>query len=489
MAYRVTVLPQTAVLTAEAGENLLALLRRHGLAPDAPCGGHGTCGKCRVTVNGEVRLACSTEVRQDLEVHLNAAAEASVLRDGIAAKAVLQPVKEGYLLAFDIGTTTVVGYLLDGKTGQELGCAGCLNPQKDFGADVISRLRHAVNGGLTELTERIRDAVQMLAAKLCQAASVDPAAVGTVCIVGNPAMQQLYLGIEPSNLVEIPFAPVLTEPKAEAAAPYLPLCPNAVLLTVPDISGYVGADTVACVLATELDRQEDSVLLVDIGTNGELVMGSGGRMAACSTAAGPALEGAKIRFGMRGAKGAIDHVTVRDGRLCCSVIGGGKAVGICGSGLIDAAAAALELGLINCRGRIQCTDELDGERYIPLMDGVYLTQTDIRELQMAKGAIAAGIEMMAEKLGIKPAELDRVWLAGAFGTFMDPASACKIGLLPAVREECIIAAGNAAGSGSKLLACSRAELERTKELVGKIEFLELAADPDFTMCFAENMGF
>ena len=210
---------------------------------------------------------------------------------------------------------------------------------------------------------------------------------------------------------------------------------------------------------------------------------------ACSTAAGPALEGAKIRFGMRGAEGAIDHVRIVDGKLKCSVIGGGEAVGICGSGLIDAAAAALELGLVNCRGRIQCADEIDGERFIPLTDRVWLTQTDIRELQMAKGAIAAGIEMMAERLGIAAEEIDRVYLAGAFGTFMDPGSACRIGLLPGIDPERIVAAGNAAGGGAKLLACNQAELERAQRLTEEIDFLELAADPDFTMCFAENMGF
>jgi len=489
MAFHVTVLPQNTVLNAEAGDNLLSLLRHHGLAPDAPCGGHGTCGKCRVTVNGEPCLACGVSVWQNLTVLLHAASETAILHDGIGAETIVQPARAGYLLAFDIGTTTVVGYLLDGKTGQELGSASCLNPQKDYGADVISRLRHALNGGLAELTARIREALRVLAEKLCGEAAVDPASVGTVCIVGNPAMQQLFLGIEPSNLVEIPFAPVLTEAKTEPAALYLPALSNAILLTVPDISGYVGADTVACVLATRLEQQLGHTLLVDIGTNGELVMSSQGRMVACSTAAGPALEGAKIRFGMRGAKGAIDHVTIRDGKLCCSVIGGGEATGICGSGLIDAAAAALELGLINRRGRIQCIDEMEGERFIPLTKNVYLTQTDIRELQMAKGAIAAGIEMMAEKLGITPEQLDQVYLAGAFGTFMDPASACRIGLLPGIDPEHIVACGNAAGSGAKLLASNARELERAQELTERIEFLELAADPDFTMCFAENMGF
>jgi hypothetical protein len=194
---------------------------------------------------------------------------------------------------------------------------------------------------------------------------------------------------------------------------------------VPDISGFVGADTVACVLATGLDRQEEMTLLVDIGTNGEMVMGNRHRMVACSTAAGPALEGANIRFGMRGMAGAIDHVTRKDGKIVCSVIGGTEPQGICGSGLIDAVAAALELGLINSRGRIQ-----NESRRIPLTEQVFLTQEDIREIQLAKGAIAAGIRLMAKELGITMEQIDRVYLAGAFGSYLDPESACRMGLLP-----------------------------------------------------------
>jgi len=489
VALHITVLPQNEVLTAEWGANLLAVLRAHGLAPDAPCGGHGTCGKCRVTVDGRELLACSLAVEHDITVLLPQRSTAQILKDGIGAVSAMQPVREGHLLAFDIGTTTVVGYLLDGKTGRELASVSCLNPQKDYGADVISRLRHAVQYSMDDLTKPIREAVQAMALRLCRETGISAAEIGVVSLVGNPAMQQLFFGVDPSNLTEIPFAPVLTEAKTVEANEFLPALPNAAMLIVPDISGYVGADTAACVLATELDRQPGNVLLVDIGTNGELVLRSGGKMLACSTAAGPALEGAKIRFGMRGAEGAIDHVRIVDGKLKCSVIGGGEAVGICGSGLIDAAAAALELGLVNCRGRIQCADEIDGERFIPLTDRVWLTQTDIRELQMAKGAIAAGIEMMAERLGIAAEEIDRVYLAGAFGTFMDPGSACRIGLLPGIDPERIVAAGNAAGGGAKLLACNQAELERAQRLTEEIDFLELAADPDFTMCFAENMGF
>ena len=222
---------------------------------------------------------------------------------------------------------------------------------------------------------------------------------------------------------------------------------------------------------------------------GRLTSVFAGDMTACSTAAGPALEGAKIKFGMRGAPGAIDHVWVEDGKIRCSVIGGGEAKGICGSGLIDAVASLLELGLLNARGRLQAPDGLDGERIVRLTDTVYITQNDIREVQMAKGAIAAGISLMARELGIGISQIDKVLLAGAFGSFLKPESACRIGLLPAELLEKITAVGNAAGSGAKMMVCSKDEFTRTDELISHIEFIELASLPDFQRKFAKNMRF
>ena len=222
------------------------------------------------------------------------------------------------------------------------------------------------------------------------------------------------------------------------------------------------------------------------------------RMAACSTAAGPALEGARIRFGMRGANGAIDHVSLTEKDLNVHVIGEGKAIGICGSGLIDAVAAMKRAGILNRRGRIQTGKNLpdfagrigekDGERIFALTEDVYLTQQDIREVQMAKGAIAAGIELMAEELGIQTEEIDQVLLAGAFGSFLNADSACDIGLLPACLCGRISVIGNAAGSGAKMLACDQKELAYTDRLLERIEFLELASLPGFQRCFAKNMN-
>lgn len=477
MKHRMTVSGQ--VIPTGHQENLLEVLRRNGLAPDAPCGGNGVCGKCRVMVNGEEVRSCQYAVDSDISVTLPQRAKTEVLTAGAAASISANPVRAGYLAAFDIGTTTVVCFLM-APDGKELAVESMLNPQQPFGADVVSRIQRSMKGDRDALTSVIRSGMCDLLERCCEKAGIQPKEIGVVSVVGNPCMQQLFFGMKVDNLAAVPFAPAITKTDIFSAKEYLPLCENACLLVVPDISGYVGADTMGCVLATRMYEAEGTVLLVDIGTNGEMVLAHGGRMVACSTAAGPALEGANIRFGMRGSVGAIDHVT----KSGCTVIGGGEAVGICGSGLIDAVAVMLEKGILNKRGRVQTEDH-----NYSLTDKIYLTQDDIRQVQMAKGAIAAGIHLMADYLGITVCDIDRVILAGAFGSFMNPDSACRIGLLPEELQGKIIAAGNIAGSGSKMLALNQEQLALTQKLVEQVEFLELASLPAFQRTFAKNMSF
>ena len=475
---------QDKCVSVVEGTMLLDGLRNAGIPVDAPCGGHGKCGKCKMVVDGREVLACETVVDGDMTVKLPRKSQARVLQAGIPAAPAASPAGKCWLLAFDIGTTSLVCFLLDGSTGTEQAASGMLNPQTAFGADVISRIRGGLRGNLTQLTAILRDAMTELTYTVCHEAGVAPEEVSVVSVVGNPAMQQLFLGISPENLAAVPFAPVLTEAKTVPCGEILPVCPNARLLVVPDISGYVGADTVGCILATGLHRTEELTLLVDIGTNGEMVLGNRERMVACATAAGPALEGANIRFGMRAAPGAIDRVWLEDGEVKCSVIGGGEAAGVCGSGLVDAVAVGLELGLINKRGRI-----LNEEHIFYLTDGVYLTQEDIRQVQLAKGAICAGITLMAEYMGITVSDIQKVQLAGAFGSFLNPESACRMGLLPEELLGRIEAVGNAAGSGAKMLALDNGLLPLTQELAERVVFLELASLPGFPKTFARAMNF
>lgn len=470
---------QNHTLPAADGDNLLAILRNSGLTPDAPCGGNGTCKKCRVLVDGKEVLACQYKVHSDIQVELPRKVKAEVLTAGAKASVAVNPIKAGYLAAFDIGTTTVVCFLLS-PDGEEIAVESMLNPQQPYGADVVSRIQRAIKGDREALTDAIRKGMRELLQRCCERAQITAKKICVVSVVANPCMQQLFMGMEVNNLATVPFIPVITKAKVVSAEEYLPDCKNAALLIVPDISGYVGADTMGCVIATRMYQAKDTVLMVDIGTNGEMVLSHGGRMVACSTAAGPALEGANIQFGMRGCLGAIDHVTEEG----CTVIGGVEAVGICGSGLIDAVAVMLNKGILNKRGRVLTEDH----NYF-LTDKVYLTQEDIRQVQMAKGAIAAGIQLMTEYFGMTVSDIDRVILAGAFGSFMNPASACRIGLLPEVLQGKIRAVGNIAGSGSKMLAVNKEQLELTQTLVEKTEFLELASLPNFQRTFAKSMTF
>ena len=476
MGYTVTIQPRGLQIRTPGGVSLLSVLRQAGVGPDAPCGGEGTCGKCRVMVDGQEALACRTTVDRNMTVLLPETEVSPTDGSGAAP--------EVPVLAFDVGTTTVVGYLLDGKTGETRCSVDMRNPQTAYGADVITRIRHGVQGQMAALTVALRTCLEEMSLRLCEAGSVLPEEIQLVSVVGNPAMQQFLLGIPVGNLAKVPFAPALTEETLLPAVEILPALCNAWLLTAADIAGFVGADTVACVVETEQDLREEMTLLVDIGTNGEMVLGNRHGLAACSAAAGPALEGAGIQFGMRGQAGAIDHVWLENGRLQCSVIGGGSAVGICGSGLIDAVAAALEAGWINERGKILLPD---GE--IPLPDGVRLTQEDIRQVQLAKGAIAAGIRLLADHMECPMEKISAVWLAGAFGSHMDPAAACRIGLLPVELQDRIVPVGNAAGAGAKRLALDPGARERAGRIAAGTTALELNEIPVFPRCFARSMRF
>ena len=468
--FRVTFLPQKLTVSVPAGTTLLQAQIDAGLRPDAPCAGHGTCGKCLVTVNGQELLSCQTAVDRDMTVHTAKAEAVTILADGLSSP-VTPDGRDDYVLACDIGTTTVVVYLLDGHTGALLSRSSAMNPQSQFGADVISRIQHALQGGSEELSSAIRDTLRSLCADAAARAGIDPAAISRAAIVGNTAMHHLLLGIDPKPLVTPPYMPRVREALEIGCARVL-----------PNIAGFVGGDTVGCMTATRFDRKEALTLLIDIGTNGEMVLGDRHRRVACSTAAGPAFEGAKISCGMRGAPGAVDHVTLKNGQLSYTVIGGGEPKGLCGSGLLDLVAALLNLGIIDESGRME-------EKSFPLCPNVTLTQKDVREVQLAKAAIRAGIELLCAHLGSKPEDIQTVLLAGAFGSYMNPASACRIGMIPPVLLERIQSIGNAAGEGAKLCALSETEFAYSQALAANTEFLELASLAQFQDCYVDALEF
>lgn len=478
--HKITVLPYNRILEISNGTNLLFALREAGLAPDAPCGGEGQCGKCRVIADGREVLSCQTVIDRDMTVALTLPVQERILTQGVEPLGKACDYRDKKSVAFDIGTTTVAGYLIEENTGNILATASAPNPQRAFGADVVSRIRLACDGHMAQLTDAIRACIAKLTLTLCQSAACLPSEIAVVSVVGNPTMQQLFLGISVENLAKPPFAPLFLKAEVLPARPYIPVLSGARLLVIPNIAGFVGADTVACVMAAEMDRSPELTLLVDIGTNGEMVLGNREKLVACATAAGPALEGANISCGMTARTGAIDRV-FPDGRV--RVIGDGRAEGICGSGLIDAVAVALEQEKLNSRGKILTGDS------ICLAENVSLTQEDIRQFQLAKGAIWAGINLLCSHIGVKTEDISRVFLAGAFGSFLNPASACRVGLFPPELEEKITVIGNAAGSGAVLLAQQKNALARSEEISRQIEYLDLSTHKEFPKAFARGMTF
>ncbi|MFZ5644758.1 MAG: ASKHA domain-containing protein [Bacillota bacterium] len=416
-------------------------------------------------------------------------------------------------MAFDIGTTTIVGYLLDLYDGKELSIVSALNPQTRFGADVITRITFANReaGGLHKLQAAVTEAINKLIGEAAEKAGVSRSHIYGVSIAANTCMHHLFLGINPHSIAVSPYTPVLREPlTVNAAELKIDINQAGKIFVLPNIAGFIGADATAVLLATELDRSEDIKLIIDIGTNGEIALGSKERILACSAAAGPAFEGAQISSGMRGAVGAIDHVYWRE-KLTYSVIGGGRPLGICGSALLDAVAGLVELGIVSKRGKLtfdQLTNtvakgleghmaEHGGQAAFLLADAdktahgrpIMITQSDIRELQLAKGAMAAGVRILMEKYGIKAGDIKEVLLAGAFGNYLNPHSACVIGLIPPELESKIKMIGNAAGTGARLAVLSQSEYRRAADISGFVEFVELGSYPKFNSVFAESMYF
>jgi uncharacterized 2Fe-2S/4Fe-4S cluster protein (DUF4445 family) len=485
-------------LKAETGTPLRDLLFEQGV--EFPCGGQGRCRGCRVKVlegaasvnraqqerltreelAGGWRLACQCVTEGDLVIELRQWDAAILVDDTPFA---FQP-RAGLGVAADVGTTTLVTQLLDLTTGRVLAVRTGLNAQARHGADVMSRVRLAgVKGGQRELEELIRSQIGKLIGQLLFAANASSAEIRDVVLVGNTVMHHLFCGIDVEPLSHYPFEtpqPGLMNFRLKDLGWKLRGEPR--IRFLPCLGGFVGSDILGGILATRLSESEDAVGLVDLGTNGEIVIGNRDRMLCASTAAGPAFEGARISMGMRASTGAISEVTIEDGRVRCHVLGHADPRGICGSGLVDAAAAGLELGMIEPSGRFA-----HGAKQWMLAPPVSLTQNDVRELQLAKGAIAAGMRMLLDRWGGK--RPSRLYLAGAFGNYISRSSAQRIGLLDFPPEQ-IEPAGNTALLGAKLALFSLdGEDGSYAQLRNRIEHVPLNADPRFQEVFVEELSF
>lgn len=403
-----------------------------------------------------------------------------------------------YAIAFDLGTTSIVGWLLDMQSGKTLAVSSMLNPQAQFGADVIERANYALEHGTAPLTDVVREALNTIVEDAARGAGLKSGDILLAALVGNTCMHHLFLGLSPESLVLAPYHPALSEPLTLEAGKYINIHPNGKLLVLPNIAGFVGADTVGVILAAGFDRLDAPTLAIDIGTNGELVLGDRRGVTVCSTAAGPAFEGAKISSGMRGTTGAIDHVHITRNKIRFSVIGDGEPKGICGSGLMDLVAGLLSVGVIDASGKfVQPPDSIFAGRYavvegnpaFEVAPGVVLTQRDVREVQLAKAAMAAGVKCLLRKMEMQVGDIHRVLIAGAFGNYMYPASACRIGLIPPELEPRVVPVGNAAGMGVQMAALSGDEWRRAAQLASAAQYLELTTEPHFEDCFVDELAF
>lgn len=411
-------------------------------------------------------------------------------------------------VAIDVGTTTVVASLLDLRAGTTAAVASTINRQAPYGADVIARMGYAMqdDDGLGRLREAAVDTVNGLLDDVRGDAGVDRDDVVECVIVGNATMLHLLLGVHPRSIAVSPFIATFVEPLDLCAGDIgIDIHPEGRIAVFPSLGAYVGADIVSDVLATGLARDVERRLLIDVGTNGEIVCGNAERCTATAAPAGPAFEGGQIACGMRATDGAIEGVSLTRASVELQVIGGPDAIpaGICGSGLIDAVAQLRLAGILDARGTLAARAdaraaghpladrlvERDGVRAFALTDDVVLTQLDVRELQSAKGAISTGIDVVMADLGLAPDDLDEVLLAGSFGTYINPQSARVIGLVPPVPVGRIKAVGNTASEGAKMALMSFREREVAFELPAHIRYLELSGVQDFNERFIGNLSF
>jgi uncharacterized 2Fe-2S/4Fe-4S cluster protein (DUF4445 family) len=583
----------------------------NGIAIDSTCGGHGTCHKCKVRLDGAGaitrhdvrtftrdqldagwRLACLQRATRDLAVDvppLTTRPKAATV--GVGRQVILRPAVqkryvelaeptladqrsdlarlldaiddlepsadhyalrrlpsvlrradfkvtavvvddtlvdvepgdttgEAYAIAFDLGTTTVVATLLDVTTGTPVAVASMLNRQQPFGGDVITRISATMidPSALTRLRQAAAETLNELVRQVCREGDVDPDRVYEAALAGNATMTALLLGIDPEPLGVAPFVlPTAQPPPVPATDLGLTLHPRARIVLFPALGAYVGGDIVAGMLATGMDRDKRTRLFIDVGTNCEIVLSDGDRIVSTAAPAGPAFEGGAIRCGMRAADGAIEvvklHASAEDGvAVELSVIGDVEPRGLCGSGLVDAVAELVKVGLLDPTGRF--VPDADAVTIAPalaerlarigeervfvlhrpdpdskLEECVVLSQRDVRELQFAKAAISTGWTLLLEELGLEPRDVQQVLLAGSFGSYLSAASAVRIGLVPRLPVLRIVAAGNVAGEGAKMALLSIRERAGAQALLEEVTYVELSDRADFNDRFVDQLGF
>ncbi|MCL2507891.1 MAG: ASKHA domain-containing protein [Oscillospiraceae bacterium] len=519
----------TAIINAEQEKytveftppkKLTELLPGGKLLLELPCGGRGKCHKCKITARGElspegdgemkllsvaeresgIRFACLTYALGDVTLELAGRKnDLLIVMEHQLSVSGFEPLGKKFGAAVDVGTTTVAAYLFELSGGKLLAEAAAVNPQARFGADVISRLDFSLKGGRLELAETVRGCIEELIFRLCGESGTSASEIDAMVIVGNTAMLYLLCAADPSSICAVPF--IQDRAFGERVTPAelsLPIAPDACVYLARTMSAYVGADMTAAVLSSKITEKKEVSLLVDIGTNGEMALFAGGRLLCCSTAAGPAFEGAGIHGGMTAGEGAVSRVKLEGGAFLVSVIGDVPAKGICGSGIIEALAAMLDAEILDETGVIE-EDGHEFTAYIREFGGqpafvlpgteVLITQADVRAVQLAKSAICAGITSLLCEAGMTPEDVDALYIAGGFGSRIDCAAAERIGLIPRGFAKKARAIGNAAGAGASEMLLSKSALERSEDITKSAHTLELSTSKTFMDAYIDGMFF
>ncbi len=525
----ITLHPSGVSIRGPIGSTFLRVLQENGLSVGSSCGGHETCGECRIrfvdrspepstsdrtliepdAIADGWRLACAHELSDAarIEVPERVGDLRSKERAGDEALACGAEPSEGRAkalgLAIDVGTTTLSIGCFDLATGELRGLVATRNPQRRFGADVISRIAHvrrSKDAGLNELQAAVVEGLNGLVDRLSAEAKIALDSIERVTIVGNPTMLHLLLRVDPAGIGISPYRPAFRDSVRRPAGDLgLEIPPRTPVETLPGVSGYVGADIVGGILATGLDVSSGRTLFLDVGTNGEIVAAIDRRLIACSTAAGPAFEGAAIVQGMPAYNGAIEAVRISDDGIACDVIGGGAPAGLCGTGLVAAVAELYKAAGIEASGRFcdpgaPLSERFEGagkERRFRLTGepAVCLHQADVREFQLAKAAIRTGIEILLQQAALRPDEIDRVLIAGAFSERLCGEHLVATGLLPAIDPSRIDVVGNTAGQGAARVLLDPGLMDQAETLARSIEYVELSADPRFSELYVEQIPF
>ncbi len=528
--YKILFKPRGRSVSCGARSDILNCCRENQIEIDSVCGGQGKCRSCRVRIKKGTasppapielkklsrdelergwRLACQTRPAGDLIVFVppgKGLASTPAFKEELLAR-IVPDRKAGsggrtYGVAIDLGTTKIAGYLIDLAGGCILSSCAVANPQAIYGDDVISRITYAMSstGGCEKLQKKAAIAIDELIRKLCARADCAPGAIVRASVCGNTAMHHLLLGLPVDQLARAPYLPWTKAPVNISANKLgLKSAAEADVYLLPNIGGYVGGDHVAVLVATDAVNLKSATLIVDIGTNTEISLVAKGTVTSVSCASGPAFEGGHIKHGVKASSGAIDKIVIKNGRVRYRTIGGHNPVGICGSGMLDAVAQMVNEGIIDPGGRMEkehyLVRAIRGHAEILIAgrgrtvsgEDIVITQSDVRELQLAKAAIRTGIDVLLKAADIAAADVRRIIIAGTFGNYIDINSAIRVGMLPELPTRRFSQVGNAAGAGACMVLVSTKLRKKAEALARQVKYLELADRPDFMELFVRAL--